>query len=133
MLRALLPLLAVLVIVSPALGAGAGQPERLTWDELHQLVGKQVSIPLYKGCAVSGKVVGVQADALIIDVSKSSHLQACPKGSLRVPRATLYVLDVNKKGIRYRVTDTTLDVLAAVGVSGNSPGPPRTTTIHIVR
>ncbi|MEO8371493.1 MAG: hypothetical protein ABI806_20060 [Candidatus Solibacter sp.] len=133
MLHALSPLLAVLVMMSLVPATLAVEPQRLAWDELHKLVGKQVSIPLYSGCAVSGRVVGVQADALTIDVSKSSHPEACPKGSLRVPRATLYVLDLNKKGIRYRVTDTTLDVLGAVGVSGNAPGPPRTTTIRIVR
>ncbi len=131
MLHALSPLLAVLLMLSLAPATSAAESHRLTWDELHQLVGKQVSIPLYGGCAVSGKVIGVQPDALLIDVSKSSHPQACPKGSLRVPRATLYVLDLHKNRIRYRVTDTTLDVLGAVGVSGNA-SVPRTTTIRIV-
>jgi hypothetical protein len=122
-------------MLSLAPAANAAEPQRLAWDELRQLVGKQVSIPLYDGCAVSGKVVEVQADALVLDVSKSSHPQACPKGSLRVPRATLYVLDLHQRGIRYRVTDTTLDVLGAVGgavgVSGNNTAP-RTKTIRIV-
>ena len=131
MLRALSPLLAVFLTLFLAPAAGAAEPQRLAWDELHQLVGKQVSIPLYNGCAVSGKVVEVQADALLIDVSKSSNPQACRKGSLRVPRATLYVLDLHKKGIRYRVTDTTLDVLGAVGGPGNSPGS-GITTIRII-
>ena len=131
MLRALLPLFAVLMTVSPAPAADAAEPQRLAWDELHQLVGKQVSIPLYNGCAVSGKVVQVQPDALLIGVSKSSNPQACPKGSLRVPRATLYVLELHRKGIRYRVTDTTLDVLGAVGGPSN-PAAPRTTTIRII-
>jgi len=131
MLHALSTLLAVLTLLSLAPSARAAEPQRLAWDELHQLVGKQVSIPLYSGCAVSGKVVEVQADALLIDVSKSSHPQTCPKGSLRVARATLYVLDLHKNRVRYRVTDTTLDVLGAVGVAGNT-SVPRSTTIRIV-
>jgi len=131
MVRALSPLIAALVTLSLAPSATAAEPQRLAWDELRQLVGKKVSIPLYNGCAVSGKVVEVEADALSLDVSRTSHPQACPKGLLRVPRATLYVLDLHKNVIRYRVTDTTHDVLGAVGVSANSPSP-RTKTIRIV-
>lgn len=135
MLHALSPLIAALVMMMLLPPAAAGdESQRLAWDELHQLVGKQVSIPLYTGCAVSGKVLEVQPDALVLDVSKSSHPQSCPKGSLRVPRATLYVLDLHKNGIKHKVTDTTLDVLGAVGVSGNTPNSRATTiTIRIVR
>jgi hypothetical protein len=131
MVRALLPLLAALTMLSPGPAASAAEPRRLTWDELHRLVGKRVSIPLYDGCAVSGKVREIRPDALMIDVTKTSHPRACPTGSLRVPRATLYVLDLHRNGIRYRVTDTTHDVLGAVGVAGKPSGK-STTTIHII-
>jgi len=121
MCRAHSPLIAVLFLLFLPTAAGAFEVQRFAWSELDHLVGKRVSIPLYDGCAVSGKITAIDADALVIDVSKSSHPQVYPKGSLRVPRATLYVLDVHHEGIRHRVTGT-LRIDSA----------PRTTTIQIV-
>lgn len=86
--------------------AGADAPQRLTWAELPQLVGKHVSIPLYNGGAVAGKILEVQGDALLIDVSKSTDPVAYPKGPLRVPRATLHVLELHGKGFRRRADGT---------------------------
>jgi hypothetical protein len=99
----------LLFLVGPA--AGAVTPERLTWEELPQLVGKHVSIALYDG-AVSGAVREVQADALLIEVSKSTNPAAYPKGPMRVPRATLHVLDLHGKGVKYRVISTALGFVA---------------------
>ena len=131
MSSALSPFLAVSLLLSLAPVASAAEPQRLAWDELHRFIGRHVSIPLYDGSAVFGKVTKVQPDALVIDVEKSSHPQAYPKGSLRVPRATLYVFELHNKGFKHRVSDTTLDVLGAVGVSGNS-GNRDTTTIRVI-
>ncbi len=106
---------ALLLWIAPA--AGAVAPQRLTWEELPQLVGKHVSIPLYNGGAVAGKVIEVQSDALLVDVSKSTDPVAYPKGPLRVPRATLHVLELHGKGFRRRA-DGTMN--------------PRITTIRII-
>jgi hypothetical protein len=100
----------LLFLVAP--GAGAVAPQRLTWEELPQLVGKHVSIGLYEGGAVAGKVRTVEPDALVIAVSKSSNPGSYPKGELRVPRATLYVLDLHRKGFRYRVLCTVAGLAA---------------------
>jgi len=112
--------------VSIAPSASAATPERLTWEELPRLVGKHVSIPLYDGGAVTGKVSEVQADALLVQVSKSTNLVAYPRGPMRVPRDKLHVLDVHGKGVKYRVIGTTLGCVAgaaggvgvAIGVQG---------------
>ncbi|MCX6627733.1 MAG: hypothetical protein NTW28_08905, partial [Candidatus Solibacter sp.] len=114
----------LLFLFAPA--ASADSSQRLTWEELPTLVGKRVSIPLYDGGAVAGKVREVQADALLIQVSKSSNPLAYPKGPMRVPRATLHVLDLHGKGHRYRVIGTALGFAAgaacglgvAIGVQG---------------
>jgi hypothetical protein len=106
--------------------AGAVAPQRLTWEELPQLVGKHVSIPLYDGGAVAGKVITVEADALLIQVAKSTDPVAHPKGPMRVPRDKLHVLDLHGKGVKYRVLGTTLGLGAglvggagvAIGVQG---------------
>ena len=95
-----LAIAALLLWIAPS--AGADSPQRLTWEQLPQLVGKHVSIPLYNGGAVAGKILEVQGDALVIDVSKSTDPVAYPKGPLRVPRATLHVLELHQKGLRRR-------------------------------
>ena len=118
----------LLLLLTPA--AGAVAPERLTWEELPQLVGKHVSIALYDGGAVSGKVREVQADALVIQVSKSTNPVVYPNGPMRVPRAKLHVLDLYGKGFKYRVLGTALGIVAgaacgvgiAVGVQGGVLG-----------
>jgi hypothetical protein len=124
------PLAAAVLLLWIAPAARAVAPERLTWEELPQLVGKHVSIALYDGGAVAGKVREVQADALVIQVSKSSDPVAYPKGPMRVPRAKLHVLDLHGKGFKYRVIGTALGFVAgaacgvgiAVGVQGGVLG-----------
>ena len=124
------PLAAAVLLLWIAPAARAVAPERLTWEELPQLVGKHVSIALYDGGAVAGKVREVQADALVIQVSKSSDPVAYPKGPMRVPRANLHVLDLHGKGFKYRVLGTALGFVAgaacgvgiAVGVQGGVLG-----------
>jgi len=118
-LSSLVAVLSLLLFLAPA--ASAFEPQRIAWNELNQLIGKNVSIPLYDGCAVSGKITAVEPDALVIQVSMSSHPKDYPKGSLRVPRATLHVLDLHTEGLRHRVTGTV-----------RPPTVRRTTTIQIV-
>jgi hypothetical protein len=137
MIHAPSPLRAALLLLFLAPAAGADQARRLAWDELDQLVGKRVSIPLYDGCAVRGKVLEVQPDALLLRVYKSSNPEAHPKGVLRVPRATLHVLDVHKKGFRYGLTAPIAFVWEISGLTDSGPAlddtPDRgTTTIQII-
>jgi len=121
----LLPIAAALLLWSAPV-RGAISSQRLTWEELPQLIGKYVDVPLYNGGAVAGRVREVQADALVIEVSKTTSVTAYPKGLLRVPRATLNVLNVHGKGIKYRILGTTLGFVAgtaggagvAIGVQG---------------
>jgi hypothetical protein len=120
------PLAAAVLLLWIVPSAHGATPQRLTWDELPQLVGKQVAIAMYNGGAVAGRVREVQADALVIEVTKSTDLTAYPKGPLRVPRHTLHVLDLHGKGYKYRVIGTALGFLAgtaggvgvALGVQG---------------
>jgi hypothetical protein len=114
------PLLAavLLLLLTAPRAVGAVSPQRLTWEELPQLVGKRVCIPLYDGGAVAGKVREVQADALLIQVSRSTDPVAYPKGPLRVPRSTLHVLDLHGKGYKYRVIGTALGF--AAGTAGGA-------------
>ena len=129
------PLAAALLILWMAPAAGAVSPRRLTWEELPQLVGKHVSIPLYDGGAVAGTVREVQADALLIQVSKSTSPAVYPRGPMLVPRAKLHVLELHGKGFKYRVLGTALGFAAgaacgmgvAIGVQGGLFGDEHST------
>ena len=112
------PLAAAMLLLWIAPAARAVVPQRLTWEELPQLVGKNVSIALYDGGAVAGRVREVQADALLIEVSRSTNPVAYPKGPMRVPRDKLHVLDLHGKGFKYRVLGTALGF--AAGVAGGA-------------
>jgi hypothetical protein len=116
------PLAAAMLLLWIGPAAGAVTPQRLTWEELPQLVGKHVSIALYDGGAVGGTVREVQADALLIQVSRSTNPVAYPKGPMRVPRAKLHVLDLHGKGSKYRAIGTVIGFAAgaagAVAASG---------------
>src|ERR1035441_9575341 len=120
------PIAAAVLLLWIAPAAGAVSPRRLTWDELPQLVGKHVSIALYDGGAVAGKVREVQADALLIDVSRTTSPVVFPRGPMRVARATLHVLHLHGKGFKYGVLGTALGFVAgtaggvgvALGVQG---------------
>ena len=90
----------MLLLLPIAPSAGAATPQRLTWEELTQLVGKHVSIPLYDGGAVAGRVSEVQPDALLIQVFKTTDPATHPKGLMRVPRGG-HVLDLHGKGVKY--------------------------------
>jgi len=92
------------------------------------VVGKTVSIPL-AGAVITGKATAVEADALLIRVSKTTNPTDWPKGIGRVPRASLHTLELRTKGAKYRVIGTVLGLvagvtggaLAAYGVNGLSP------------
>ena len=129
------PLTAAVLLLWIVPAAHAVTPQRLTWDELPRLVGKQVSIAMYNGGAVAGRVREVQPDALVIEVARSTNLTVYPKGPLRVPRERLHVLDLHGKGYKYRVIGTALGFLAgtaggfgvAIGVQGGILGDEHST------
>jgi hypothetical protein len=83
---AILSILPLLVEASPL--------RQVTWEDLPMVVGKTVQIALPGGAVVTGMAAGVELDALVINVMKTSDRRACPKGELRVPRATLHTLKV---------------------------------------
>src|ERR1039458_6833204 len=99
-------LLALLLAV-PLLADGA-TPMHVKWEGLMVVVGKTVSIAMPGGAVITGKATGVESDALVVDVKKSSDRAAYPKGVLRVPRAMLHRLEMQAKGKVGRIVGTTV-------------------------
>jgi len=84
---------AAILSILPLLAEGSPL-RQVTWEDLPMVVGKTVQIALPGGAAVTGMAAGVESDALVVNVMKTTDRKACPKGELRVPRATLHMLRI---------------------------------------
>jgi len=108
--------LAVLLVV-PLLAQGA-EIEHVKWENLSMVVGKTVVVAMPAGSVITGEATGVESDALVVNVKKTTDRTAFPKGELRVPRATLRVFQVRTKGKICRVLLTVAG--AVVGMYGGA-------------
>ncbi|MGA2135928.1 MAG: hypothetical protein ABSH50_26860 [Bryobacteraceae bacterium] len=98
----------------PANARAAGVQQRQTnWEGLSVLVGRKVRVVMPDGARIGGKVTGVEADALVVDIGKTTNRSAYPKGRFLVPRATLKAIEVEASTYRWRIVCT-----AAVGALG---------------
>jgi hypothetical protein len=95
--------------------ANAAAPMHVKWEGLTVVVGKTVSIAMPGGAAITGKVTAVEADALAVDVKKTSDRTAYPKGVVRVPRATLHRFEMQTKGKVGRSVATPMGLLVGAG------------------
>jgi hypothetical protein len=84
------------------------------WEGLSMVTGRTVRIAL-PGGVITGKATSVEADALVVDVQKTSDPNAYPKGTLRAPRENLHRIEMQTKGKMGRAVLTTLGALAGVG------------------
>jgi hypothetical protein len=106
--------------------ADAAALMHVKWEGLTVVVGNTVSIAMPGGAVIAGKATGVESDALVVDVQKTSDRTAYPKGAVRVPRATLHRFEMQTKGKVGRIVGTpvgfavgfTAGVGAAIGIGG---------------
>ncbi|MGA2725400.1 MAG: hypothetical protein ABSG79_23700 [Bryobacteraceae bacterium] len=114
-----------LLLAAPLL-ADAAALMHVKWEGLTVVVGNTVSIAMPGGAVIAGKATGVESDALVVDVQKTSDRTAYPKGAVRVPRATLHRFEMQTKGKVGRIVGTpvgfavgfTAGVGAAIGIGG---------------
>ncbi len=115
------------LLLVPLLSCVAAEPSRqLTWEELPSITGKTLMVIMPGDAAVTGRATAVEADALVMRVTKTTDHAAYPKGSLRVPRATLRTIELKSKGVKFRVIGTALGAVAglaggigaAIGIQG---------------
>lgn len=107
---------AAILSILPLLAEGAGVMH-VKWEGLSMVSLQTVRIFL-PGGSITGTVVSVDADALVVDVKKTSDRNV-PKGVLRVPRGKLHRLEMQTKGKLYRVLLTSLGTgLGSVGGLG---------------
>ena len=84
-------------ILSPLPLAAETWVRQVKWEDLSIVTGHTVRISL-PGGIVTGKAGTVEADALVVEVQKTSDPNAYPKGTLRVPREKLHRLDMQEIG-----------------------------------
>ena len=106
-----------LLLAAPLL-AEAAAPMHVKWEDLAVVVGKTVSIAMPGGAVITGSATGVEADALVVDVKKTSDRTAYPKGIVRVPRAMLHRFEIEAKGKVGRIVGTSLGFVAGAIIGG---------------
>jgi hypothetical protein len=88
----------------------------LRWDELGTLSGKTVRVVAAGGTILSGKVKGIDAGTLLLDVKETTDPEAYPKAPARFERRSVLRLDLQTKRAIYRVIGTTVgSILGLVG------------------
>lgn len=102
----IVPWFAVLIVnllSIPSIGVAAGADEiQLPWSEIAALVEHQkVALVLPDGAMIEGQVLAVEADALVLDIKKSSDSRSHPARQTSVPRSSVSVLQLKQvKGNR---------------------------------
>jgi len=96
--------------------AGSNQERRVTWDGLSEIIGKNVRVVMPDGSRIEGRATQLQADALVVNIRKTTNTAAYPKGNFLVARATLRALDVSRNTAYWRVTGVVLGGAAGLGL-----------------
>jgi hypothetical protein len=130
-LRAPVALFLTLLSVGQMSALAASKPVELKWSELNTAIyGHSVELSLPSASSIKGDVVAVREDALVLDVKKTSDAKAFPKGNAVIPRVSVTLLTLEKRGSNWRTMGTVIGVLAGVTVGGyiagktaTSPGP----------
>jgi hypothetical protein len=92
------------------------RPLELKWGELSPIIGgQQVQLVLPEGTAIKGEAIAVREEALVMDVKRTSNAKAYPKGSATIPRASVTLIQVEKRrGSWGKKIGTVVGVLSGV-------------------
>ena len=103
-----------------------------TWEGLSAIVGQKVRVVMPDGSRIQGRATKVEADALAVEIRKTSNKTAYPKGKYLVPRATLKAVDVEQPTKVWRIACTAggaaLAIVFATRATKNT-GPVHTRTV----
>lgn len=91
---------------APRARAASGQELHIQWEGLSAIVGQKVKVVMPDGARIQGTATAVEADALVVEIRKTSNKAAYPKGKFLVPRATLKAVDVEHPTKLWRIVCT---------------------------
>jgi hypothetical protein len=90
-------LLVAFALVGQSTGVAAPRPLELKWSELSStILGRTVQLTLPEGATVSGEVIVVREESLVVNVRKTSDRKAVPKGNAPIPRASVTLLSMTE-------------------------------------
>lgn len=79
--------------------SGPEKHYRLEWGDLAGMIrDEKVSMVLPDAAHLQGRVLAVEPEALVLDITKTSDRRAHPKGHASIPRASVSVLRLTKPG-----------------------------------
>jgi hypothetical protein len=92
-LRTRAALVVAFALAGQSTGMAAPGPLELKWSELSSTIGgRTVKLTLPEGATVSGEVIVIREESLVINVRKTSDPKAYPKGNATIPRTSVTVL-----------------------------------------
>jgi len=112
--------LVLLLCACHVLVLAGSKPLELKWSELSPIIGgHRVRLVLPEGTAIKGEAIAVREDALVVDVKSTSNREAYPKGSATIPRASVTLIEVERRrGSWGRNLGTVVGVLSGVVLGG---------------
>ena len=118
-LRTPVVLLLTSLLAGQSITFAASRPVELKWSELHSVIyGQSVELTLPGAVTIKGDVVAVRDDALVLDVKKTSDAKEFARGNAVIPRASVTLLKLEKRGSNWRTMGTVIGVLGGVVVGG---------------
>jgi hypothetical protein len=127
--------LVILLGWGPARADAASKEQRqTTWEGLSAVVGQKVRIVMPDGARIEGQAKRVEADALAVEIHKTSNKAAYPKGIFLVPRATLRAVEIDHPTFRWRAVGLAigggLGILSAYFAHASTSGFIRSSTLE---
>ncbi len=113
-------------------------PLETHWSGLESvIVGHEIRVVLPDSQVLQGKALRVEADALVMEVRKTSNTKLYPKvASYSVPRSALKTLQLRQKTYHWRIIGTAVGAVGSLafigalaastvgGLEGEAGGPP---------
>lgn len=101
-LKAPTTLLVAIALVGQSTGMAAPRPLELQWRELSSTIrGQTIQFTLPAGVTLSGDVIVVREEALVVNVRRTSDPKAYPKGNATIPRTSVTVLSMKESDGRW--------------------------------
>ena len=108
-----------LLLVGQSNTFAASAPVELKWNELTTVIyQKTVELTLPNAVTVKGHVAAVREDGLVLEIKRTSDSKAFPKGNGMIPRASVTLLKLEKRGSNWRTMGTVIGVIGGVALGG---------------
>jgi len=119
-LKAPVTLLVAFALLGQSTGMAAPRPLELRWNELSSTIGSRtIKLTLPDGATISGEVIVVREDSLVVNVRKTSDSKAYPKGNAAIPRKSVTVLSMTESNGHWgRKIGASLGTLAGLLAGG---------------